>query len=125
MIAKLSHDIKTPIASIKSTSEIGYEVTKEDRTKEMFGVINAKTDQIKSLVDNLFTSSVQDITEIDVKPGMQPSDIITGLISNSDYLKRAGAFTIPECNVFFDKLRLQQVFDNIFMNSYKYAERHP
>ena len=122
MIAKLSHDIKTPIASIKSTSEIGYEVTKEDRTKEMFGVINAKTDQIKSLVDNLFTSSVQDITEIDVKPGMQPSDIITGLISNSDYLKRAGAFTIPECNVFFDKLRLQQVFDNIFMNSYKYAD---
>ena len=122
MIAKLSHDIKTPIASIKSTSEIGYEVTKEDRTKEMFGVINAKTDQIKSLVDNLFTSSVHDITEIDVNPGMQPSDIITGLISNSDYLKRAGAFTIPECNVFIDKLRLQQVFDNIFMNSYKYAD---
>ena len=122
MIAKLSHDIKTPIASIKSTSEIGYEVTKEDRTKEMFGVINAKTDQIKSLVDNLFTSSVHDITEIDVNPGMQPSDIITGLISNSDYLKRAGAFNIPECNVFIDKLRLQQVFDNIFMNSYKYAD---
>ena len=122
MIAKLSHDIKTPIASIKSTSEIGYEVTKEDRTKEMFGVINAKTDQIKSLVDNLFTSSVQDITEIDVNPGMQPSEIIAGLIGNSDYLKRAGDFSIPECNVFIDKLRLQQVFDNIFMNSYKYAD---
>ena len=29
MVAKLSHDIKTPVASIKSTSEIGYEVTKE------------------------------------------------------------------------------------------------
>ena len=122
MVAKLSHDIKTPVASIKSTSEIGYEVTKEERTKEMFSVINAKTDQIKSLVDNLFTSSVQDITEIDVNPGMQPSDVISGLIGNADYLKRAGAFTIPECNVFIDKLRLQQVFDNIFMNSYKYAD---
>ena len=122
MVAKLSHDIKTPVASIKSTSEIGYEVTKEERTKEMFSVINAKTDQIKSLVDNLFTSSVQDITEIDVNPGMQPSDVIAGLIGNSDYLKRAGDFSIPECNVFIDKLRLQQVFDNIFMNSYKYAD---
>ena len=122
MVAKLSHDIKTPVASIKSTSEIGMAITKEERTKEMFGVINAKTDQIKSLVDNLFTSSVQDITEIDVNPGMQPSDIISGLIRNSDYLKRAGAFAIPECNVFIDKLRLQQVFDNIFMNSYKYAD---
>ena len=122
MVAKLSHDIKTPVASIKSTSEIGMAITKEDRTKEMFGVINAKTDQIKSLVDNLFTSSVQDITEIEVNPGTQPSDVITGLISNSDYLNRAGTFSIPECNVFIDKLRLQQVFDNIFMNSYKYAD---
>ena len=122
MVAKLSHDIKTPIASIKSTSEIGMAITNEERAKEMFGVINSKTDQIKSLVDNLFTSSVQDITEIDVNPGMQPSDIISGLIRNSDYLKRAGSFVIPECNVFIDKLRLQQVFDNIFMNSYKYAD---
>ena len=122
MVAKLSHDIKTPVASIKSTSEVGMAITKEERTKEMFGVINAKTDQIKSLVDNLFTSSVQDITEIDVNPGMQPSDVITGLIRNSDYLKRAGGFSIPECNVFIDKLRLQQVFDNVFMNSYKYAD---
>lgn len=122
MVAKLSHDIKTPVASIKSTSEIGMAITKEDRTREMFGVIDAKTDQIKSLVDNLFTSSVHDITEIDVNPGMQPSDVITGIIRNADYLNRAGAFTIPECNVYFDKLRLQQVFDNIFMNSYKYAD---
>ena len=122
MVAKLSHDIKTPVASIKSTSEIGMAITKEERTKEMFGVINAKTDQIKSLVDNLFTSSVQDITEIEVNPGTQPSDVITGLINNSDYLNRAGTFSIPGCNVFIDKLRLQQVFDNVFMNSYKYAD---
>ena len=122
MVAKLSHGIKTPVASIKSTSEVGMAITKEEKTKEMFGVINAKTDQIKSLVDNLFTSSVQDITEIDVNPGPQPSDVIAGLIRNSDYLKKTGDFSVPSCEVFFDKLRLQQVFDNIFMNSYKYAD---
>lgn len=122
MVAKLSHDIKTPVASIKSTSEIGMAITKEERTKEMFGVINDKTDQLKALVDNLFTSSVQDITEIEVNPGQQPSEIISTLIKNSDYLNRAGVNEIPECSVYFDKLRLQQVFDNIFMNSYKYAD---
>lgn len=121
MVAKLSHDIKTPVASIKSTSEIGYEVTKEERTREMFTVINNKTDQIKSLVDNLFNSSVQDVTEISVNPGTYDSSDISGLIKNADYLNRAGRFTIPSCNVYMDKLRLQQVFDNIFMNSYKYA----
>ena len=122
MVAKLSHDIKTPVASIKSTSEVGMAITKEERTKEMFGVINAKTDQIKSLIDNLFTSSVQDITEIEVNSGAMPSDAIVSLIKNADYLNRAGTFEIPECTVYFDKLRLQQVFDNIFMNSYKYAD---
>ena len=122
MVAKLSHDIKTPVASIKSTSEVGMAITKEEKTKEMFGVINAKTDQIKSLVDNLFTSSVHDVTEIEVNPGMQPSDVVEGLIRNADYLKRAGVFSVPKCDVFFDKLRLQQVFDNVFMNSYKYAD---
>ena len=29
---------------------------------------------------------------------------------------------MPECRVFADKMRLQQVFDNIIMNSYKYAD---
>ena len=28
---------------------------------------------------------------------------------------------IPDCLLFADRLRLQQVFDNIFSNSYKYA----
>ena len=122
MVAKLSHDIKTPVASIKSTSEIGFEVTKEERTKEMFNVINVKTDQIKSLVDNLFNSSVQDVTEIAVNPGAYESDYVTTLIKNSDYMNRAGGFTMPDCTVYMDKLRIQQVFDNIFMNSYKYAD---
>ena len=122
VIAKLSHDIKTPVASIKSTSEIGFELTKEERTKEMFNVINVKTDQIKTLVDNLFNSSVQDVTEINVNPGSYESNDIVTLIKNSDYLNRAGVFKIPECTVYIDKLRMQQVFDNIFMNSYKYAD---
>lgn len=122
MVAKLSHDIKTPVASIKSTSEIGFEVTKEERTKEMFNVINVKTDQIKSLVDNLFNSSVQDVTEIAVNPGAYESDYVTTLIKNSDYMNRAGGFAMPDCTVYMDKLRMQQVFDNIFMNSYKYAD---
>ena len=121
MIAKLSHDIKTPIASIKSTSEIGYELTKEERTKELFNSINIKADQITNLADNLFHSSVQDITEIDVNPSRYESETVKELIKNSDYLNRVGDFDIPPCSVYIDRLRLQQAFDNVFTNSYKYA----
>lgn len=121
MVAKLSHDIKTPVASIKSTAEFGYEAVTEERTKEMFQRINIKSDQLIALVDNLFTSSVQDITEIAVNPGNYPSDILPPLIRHADYLGKANQVSVPDCRIFADKLRLQQSLDNIFMNSYKYA----
>lgn len=122
VIAKLSHDIKTPIASIKSSSEFGFELTGEERTKEIFGQINAKADQITALADNLFHSSIEDVTEIEVNPSRYESGEVASIIKNADYLNRAGAFNVPDCFVYIDRLRLQQAFDNIFMNSYKYAD---
>lgn len=122
LVAKLSHDIKTPVASIKSASEVGYEITKEEKTKTYFNQINVKADQIKVLVDNLFNSSVQDVTAISVTPLEYSSGIIAEIIKNSDYLGKAGPFKVPEAKIFVDKLRIQQVFDNLFMNSYKYAD---
>ncbi len=122
MVAKLSHDIKTPIASIKSTSEIGYELASEEKIKDYFNLINVKSDQITLLVDNLFNSSVNDVTEIPVEPSYYDSSILEGMIRNSDHLRKAGDFEIPSCTVYADKVRLQQSLDNIFMNSYKYAD---
>ena len=121
VIAKLSHDIKTPVASIKSTSEVGYELSGEERTKEMFHLINAKSDQITTLVDNLFNSSVHEVTEIAVNPSAYSSEILTEMIEKADYLGKAGSFQVPDCRIYVDKIRLQQALDNIFMNSYKYA----
>lgn len=121
MVAKLSHDIKTPVASIKSSSEIGYEISKDEKTKHYFNLINEKSDQVTALVANLFNSSVNDITEIEVAPLEYSSEILKTAITNSDYLNKAGSFEVPETQIFVDKLRIQQVFDNLFMNSYKYA----
>ncbi|MBR5387272.1 MAG: hypothetical protein IK142_06815 [Clostridiales bacterium] len=122
MVAKLSHDIKTPVASIKSSSEIGYEISKDEKTRHYFNLINEKSDQVTTLVANLFDSSVNDITEIAVTPLEYSSDILVQIIKNSDYLNKAGSFEVPESQIYVDKLRIQQVFDNLFMNSYKYAD---
>ena len=126
-IAKLSHDIKTPVASIKSTSEIGYELAKDEKSKEYFHLINQKSDQITALTDNLFTASIHEATEIAVSPVKQSSLVLKECLKNADYLNKSGvaggenAIVIPECTIFADRLRLQQAIDNIFMNSYKYA----
>ena len=121
VIAKLSHDIKTPVASIKSTSEVGLCLAQEERVREKFALINRKSDQITGLVDNLFHASVEEVTELSVNPGSHPSALVKELIRNSDYLERAEDFVVPDCRIYADRLRLQQAFDNVFMNSYKYA----
>ena len=60
--------------------------------------------------------------ELSINPTEIKSNIIYELIENSDYLNKTNKYTIPECSLFVDRLRLQQVFDNIYINSYKYAD---
>ncbi len=122
MVAQLSHDIKTPVASIKSASEFGYELAKDEKVKERFNLINFKADELTVLVDNLFVESVKDASEIKVSPRENDSSTVREAILHADFQNRAGEFEIPECTVFTDKLRLQQAFDNVFINSYKYAD---
>lgn len=55
-IANISHDIKTPLSSIKGYAEIlsdeGYEINREE-AKEYGVIINEKSEYIKELVDDL------------------------------------------------------------------------
>ena len=120
LVARLSHDIKTPVASIKSISEVGL-VTSKDKDYERFNQINQKADQINTLVSNLFTITIEELDELSVNPVKVPSYVVSELIKNSDYLNKINDYQIPNVNLFIDRLRLQQVFDNILANSYKYA----
>ncbi len=119
LVARLSHDIKTPVASITALAEVGMLASKAE--KERFTSIKQKADQINTLISNLFTITLEELDELSVNPSEMPSYVIKDLINNSDYLNRVKSLKIKNATVFFDRLRLQQVFDNIIMNSYKYA----
>lgn len=121
LVAKLSHDIKTPVASIKAASEVGLALTKDVKVKEIYGNIIAKTDQINALVSNLFSATLEELEQLSVEPNDVESSRIKQLIENADYLHKANISDIPDALVYADILRLQQVFDNIIANSYKYA----
>lgn len=121
LVAKLSHDIKTPVASIKATCELGNAITHDEKVKHSYMQIIQKADQINTLVTNLFTATLEELEQLSVDAVDTSSLDIKKLLENSDYLKRSTIPSIPECLIYVDKLRLQQVFDNIFSNSYKYA----
>lgn len=122
LVAKLSHDIKTPVASIKAASEVGAALTSDEKLRDNYTQIIRKADQINTLITNLFTATLEELKQLTVTPEDVESAELTYMLENSDYLHRAELPDIPACIVFADRLRLQQVFDNIFANSYKYAD---
>lgn len=121
LVAKLSHDIKTPVASIKAASELGLALADSDRLRDNYTQIIRKADQINSMITNLFTATLEELQQLPVSPADLESDVLEELLENADYLHRAALPQIPPCLLRADKLRLQQVLDNIFVNSYKYA----
>lgn len=122
LVAKLSHDIKTPVASIKAASEVGAALSTDEKNKKHYEQISQKADQINTLVTNLFSSTLEELQELSVTPSDLKSEELHALLENADYLHRAVIPSIPDCLLFADRLRLQQVFDNLFANSYKYAD---
>lgn len=59
LVAKLSHDIKTPVASIKAVSEVGLAVAANEKDRANYTQIIGKADQINTLVTNLFTAAAR------------------------------------------------------------------
>ncbi len=94
----------------------------DEKTRGSYGQIILKADQINTLVGNLFSATLEELQQLNVTPSDMPSIELCGMLESADYLKKANLPDIPECLLYADKLRLQQVFDNIFANSYKYAD---
>ncbi len=122
LVAKLSHDIKTPVASIKAAAEVGAALSADERNTENYEQIIGKADQINTLVTNLFSVALEELQELSVTPAEFQSAELKAMLEAADYLHRAKIPPVPACMLSADRLRLQQVFDNIFANSYKYAD---
>lgn len=121
LVASLSHDIKTPVASIKAVSEVMAAKSKSGYDIAQLEIIGVKADQINTLITNMFHATLEELQELSVTVTEYPSLILNDMISNADYNNQVTLSPIPECIISVDVLRLGQVIDNIISNSYKYA----
>lgn len=121
LVASLSHDIKTPISSIKAVTELMLVKTTDEKELARLNTITAKAEQVNALITNMFHATLEELEVLHVAPKEASSAEITKLIANADYQGQATVSEIPTCLVVADLLRLQQVFDNVISNSYKYA----
>ena len=122
LIASLSHDIKTPVASIRAITEVMSITSSNEKDKEKLNIIYDKTVKIEKLVNDMFHSTLEELQELNVKCNSYDSRIITNIINESNYYNKITIVNnMPEALINVDKLRLSQVIDNIINNSYKYA----
>lgn len=121
LVAKMSHDIKTPIASIKAILELMLIKVKDPKERGQLQIIEQKANQIDELVSDLFHATLEELQELTITVKEHSSQELATLLQVADYQAKAVIGVIPDCLLLFDALRLQQVFDNLFGNSYKYA----
>jgi signal transduction histidine kinase len=121
LVASLSHDIKTPVASIKAVSELMLIRATDEKVIKQLNTIYSKAEQINLLVTDMFHATLEELKELKVTVTEEYSSVLNGMITNVNYDDQISCDPIPECIILTDVMRLQQVFDNILSNSYKYA----
>lgn len=127
VIATLSHDIKTPIASIRAYAE-GLEANLDynvERRNKYINVIIRKCDEVTKLTNDLFLHSLSDLEMLKINTEQVE---ISELIKNSlkelieEEKKVSIIGNMPKALLDVDVKRFNQVLENIINNSNKYAK---
>ncbi|MEH7385567.1 HAMP domain-containing sensor histidine kinase [Bacillus sp. JJ1521] len=121
LVASLSHDIKTPVASIKAVSELMLMQTKDHKVIKQVNTIYSKADQIDLLVTDMFHATLEELQQLKLTVTEVSSEVLIGMIENVNYNHQIVYDPMPQCIILTDPLRMQQVIDNVISNSYKYA----
>ncbi len=122
LVAGLSHDIKTPVATIKAICELLEVKVKEEETVMKLQTIEQKADIIDKLISNMFHATLEELEVLKIEPKEEYSTIIAPMFEDLNYYGKIHINnSIPGCLIYCDKLRLNQVIDNVINNSYKYA----
>ena len=127
VIATLSHDIKTPIASIRAYVEglsANMDSSYEKREKYL-SVITKKCDEVSRLTNDLFLHSVSDLDKLKLVPEwIEICAFTENVISEISAERDDIIFRKPDFTAFVnaDKNRFTQACENIINNARKYAK---
>jgi signal transduction histidine kinase len=121
LVAQLSHDLKTPITGINTICDVMSVKIEDEYMRGKIEGIQSKTEQMENLVNDLLTSTLDDIGEMTVNCTDERSGVLKEIVAASDPKGVVREENIPECMIRVDMKRMPQVIGNIIANSYKYA----
>lgn len=127
VIAALSHDIKTPIASIRAYVE-GLSANMDnsyEKRERYLSVIIRKCDEVSRLTNDLFLHSISDLDKLKLVPERIEICAFTERVIDEISAERNDViFRKPDFTAFVnaDKNRFTQLCENVINNARKYAK---
>ena len=124
IIATLSHDIKTPLASIRAYAE-GLEANLEadyEQRERYLGVIMRKCDEVSRLVNDLVLHSLSELERLEIKEqNISIRELLLKTLQDLEYPNVSLIEPVPDAVLAADEKRLAQALLNLLENAKKYA----
>lgn len=126
-VTNVSHELKTPLTSIKGFAETLRYVEDKETKDKFLGIINDESDRLTRLIDDILTlSQIENAKEIkndDININEIINDVII-LVKNSADKKRINILwqgeTLP--HIYGDRDKFKQMLINLVDNSIKYSD---
>ncbi|MFZ5354599.1 MAG: sensor histidine kinase [Bacillota bacterium] len=131
LVATISHELRTPISSIKMYSEgLRDGIADDPETfKKYVDIIIKKSDSLSKLIDDLFNHSQQAVAKMKInKVEIYSGEMLRNIISPIKLQFMGGKINFfavepyPNILVFADPLRIEQLLTNLIFNSRKHVK---
>lgn len=124
IIAALSHDIKTPIASIRAYAE-GLEANLDadyEKRERYLEVIMRKCDEVSRLVNDLVLHSLSQLEQLEIKEqSVSIKTVLEETVRDFEYPDIVIKEPVPDAMPAIDEKRMAQAIVNVLENARKYA----
>ena len=124
VIASLSHDIKTPISTVRAYAEaMEMGMSRAEDREKYVSVIIRKCDEVAQLTEDILAHSLSDLDKLRMHPEVFElngflEDLLADLNTQNDIIFEKPSYTIY---MNADRNRLSQAVENLITNARKYA----
>lgn len=133
LIASITHDLKTPLTSIKGYVEVLEDGIIQDPEviNNYLKIIGNKTNQLNHLIDDFFTFSKLELGEFQIAPETISCVQLFDAILSQKHLDFQDSdiqfiYECPseDCQLYVDEFRIHQVLENLVSNARKFTKTY-
>ena len=126
-VANVSHELKTPLTSIKGFAETLKYVEDEETRKKFLDIINNESERLSRLINDILILSKIESEVLVEEEEFKPSEIIGSVLSILKNVAEEKNISlqfecINECDLYGNKDRFYQLILNIIENGIKYSK---